>query len=326
LLTILATGLARAADPTVPEKPGAPSLRVIGTDSLNVNWDTPDDGGSEIRRFVVEYYRAGEDFSISKFVDADQVRPIRIGGLVANATYSVRIAAGNDVGLGEYSDETRVTIVSGGYQSGDVTTTPVIAESGSSKLPRQIGSTGAATATEIEGDRVVITRHDIAGQSLELGVGWIAKDGSSQVVVGIIRDIDLGKTYIVVRYEDTGRIVRRWVAPSSPLVYSIPWDTVNAQYSVPVGVVGSIPLGHRFPEPNQLARRFDGGDSRIFAYDAAQGKWRHVPNIATFQALGFYWCNITAADPDFFNRTVIGDPYPATSLPERANYPQCLTS
>ena len=65
-----------------------------------------------------------------------------------------------------------------------------------------------------------------------------------------------------------------------------------------------------------LARRFDGGDDRIFAYDAELQQWRHIPDWPTFQALGFYWCNVTAADAGFFDRITIGPPYPATSEPE----------
>ena len=81
----------------------------------------------------------------------------------------------------------------------------------------------------------------------------------------------LGQTYLVVRRASDGRIVRRWVPPHSPFVYQIPWAVVNTQYTVPVGVIGAIPLDDQFPEPNLLVRRFDGGDDRIFGYDAAIG-------------------------------------------------------
>ena len=101
---------------------------------------------------------------------------------------------------------------------------------------------------------------------------------------------------------------------------------VNTQYTVPVGVIGAIPLDDQFPEPNLLVRRFDGGDDRIFGYDAALcGQWRHVPDIATFQSLGFYWCNVTAADAGFFERLTPGPPYPASAIPPRGDYPNCLT-
>ena len=171
-----------------------------------------------------------------------------------------------------------------------------------------IGMTGTATATEVDG-RVMITRHD-GGASLMVDIG------------GFIRDADLGQTYQVVRRAD-GAIVRQWVSPNSPLVYQIPWAVVNSSFTVPVGVVGSIPLDDMTGTEGQLVRRFDGGDDRIFSY--AMGQWRHVPDIATFQALGLYWCDVTAADASFFDRISMGAPYPASSTPARMDYPSCST-
>ena len=171
-----------------------------------------------------------------------------------------------------------------------------------------IGSTSAATATEVDG-RVMITRHD-GGASLTIDIG------------GFIRDADLGQTYQVVRRAD-GAIVRQWVSPNSPLVYQIPWAVVNSSFTVPVGVIGSIPLDDMAGAEGQLVRRFDGGDDRIFSY--AMGQWRHVPDIATFQALGFYWCDVTAADASFFDRISMGAPHPASSTPASMDYPSCST-
>ena len=146
------------------------------------------------------------------------------------------------------------------------------------------------------------------------------------MVAGVIRDQTLGQTYLVVRRESDGRIVRRWVPPDSPFVSQIPWAVVNSQYTVPVQVIAAIPLDDQFPEPNMLIRRFDGGDDRILAYDASLRQWRHVPDIATFQDLGFYWCNVTVADAAFFARIAQGPPHPASAIPPRADYPNCLTS
>jgi len=188
-----------------------------------------------------------------------------------------------------------------------------------------IGATATATAVELPGNRLRLERHDVPGASLELPIGAISADGRSVVLAGVIRDATLGQTYLVVRRASDGRIVRRWVPPYSPFVYQIPWPIVNTRYTVPVGVVGAIPLDDQFPEPNLLVRRFDGGDGRIFGYDATIGQWRHVPDIATFQALGFYWCNVTAADAGFFERLNPGPPYPASGLPARGDYPNCLT-
>ena len=57
------------------------------------------------------------------------------------------------------------------------------------------------------------------------------------------------------------------MSPNSPLVYQIPWAVVNSQFSVPVGVIGAIPLDDQSGSAGQLVRRFDGGDDRIFSYD-----------------------------------------------------------
>ena len=192
--------------------------------------------------------------------------------------------------------------------------------------PNVIGGTASAVAVEQPGNRLMIQRHDVPDASFTLAIGSISADGMTIVMAGVIRDATLGQTYIVVRRASDGRIVRRWVPPDSSLVYQIPWPIVNSQYTVPVGVIGAIPLDDQFPEPNLLVRRFDGGDDRIFAYDASLRQWRHVPGIATFQALGFYWCNVTVADAGFFDRLNPGPPYPASDTPARDDYPNCLTS
>ena len=171
-----------------------------------------------------------------------------------------------------------------------------------------IGMTGSATATEVDG-RVVIARHD-GGASLAIDIG------------GFIRDADLGQTYQVVRRMD-GMIVRQWVSPDSPLVYQIPWAVVNTSYTVPVGVIASIPLDDQSGAPGQAVRRFDGGDDRIFSY--AMGQWRHVPDIGTFQSLGLYWCDVTAADATFFDRISMGSPHPSSGMMARDDYPSCST-
>ena len=84
------------------------------------------------------------------------------------------------------------------------------------------------------------------------------------IALGFIRDEGLGQTYAIVRRESDGQIVRMWVAPDSPLVYAVPWADVLANYNVPTGVIVAIPLDGQYPAANQLARRFDGGDDRIF--------------------------------------------------------------
>ena len=203
--------------------------------------------------------------------------------------------------------------------------------SGSSPAPAPprrspiIGSTSAATAKELAGDLMVLQRHDQPGVEVEVGIGWISRDGQRIILLGFVRDGDLGQTFAVVRREGDGQVVRRWIAPDSHLIYAVPWPIVNTQFTFPVGVILAIPLDDQYPPPNMLARRFDGGDDRILAYDAELGQWRHVPDEGTFQTLGFYWCNVTAADAGFFDRITLGPPYPASNVPARADYPVCQT-
>ena len=180
-----------------------------------------------------------------------------------------------------------------------------------------VGATSAATATELPGDRVLIERHHQPGDktvsSLELGVGWVSNDGSQVVLVGAIRDRDRHHTFIIVRHEGSSRIVRRWIPPTSPLVFAIPWGAVISQYSVPAEVLAAVPLDERLPEPNMLVRRYDGSDDRVFAYDAALQQWRHIPDYPTFQAMGFNWIDVIPADGGFFERITYGPPFPSSS-------------
>ena len=188
-----------------------------------------------------------------------------------------------------------------------------------------VGSTGAATATEIPGDKLRLDIHGQPENSFELGIGWVSKDGSQVILVGVIRDQTLGQTYLIVRHEGFPHIVRRWVPPYSPLIYAIDWPLVIARFSFPVEVISAIPLDHRHPEPNMLARRFDGADIRIFAYDAVLEQWRHIPDYSTFQTMGFYWCDVTAADSGFFERISTGSPFPSSNTPLQTDYPNCST-
>ena len=70
-----------------------------------------------------------------------------------------------------------------------------------------------------------------------------------------------------------------------------------------------------------LVRRFDGQDDRIFAFDATLQRRRFIPDIATFQSLGFCWWDITAADAAFFDCLSVGPPYPRTTKSARSTYP-----
>ena len=162
-----------------------------------------------------------------------------------------------------------------------------------------------------------------SGPLAHVGVGWMAADGSEIVPVGFVRDASGDQTYAVVRRALDGKVVRYWVAPDSALALVVPWEEVKSNFTYSVDVIITIPLDDQYPQPDQVARRFDGGDERIFSYDYGMDFWRQVPDTATFQVLGFYWCDVTAADATFWERVTIGVPHPPTSLPEQADYPNC---
>lgn len=170
--------------------------------------------------------------------------------------------------------------------------------------PAIIGDSGFAT-----------TYLAVDGQSIELRVHPQAGGPASHTfaIGSFLRDADLGQTYQIVA---GGK--RRWIAPNSPLVYQVPWAAVNSMYTFASNVVAAIPLDESSPQQGLLVRGMDG---RIVSYDS--GMWRHVPNIATFQALGYRWCDVNAADAQFFSRISLGMAHPATSQPEQANYPVC---
>ena len=171
--------------------------------------------------------------------------------------------------------------------------------------PSIIGDSGYAT-----------TYLAVDGQSIELRIHPQAGGPASHTfAVGssYVRDADLGQTYQIVA---GGK--RRWVAPDSPLVYAIPWPVVNSMYTFSSLVVAAIPLDESSPSEGFLVR---GQNGRIVSYSMAM--WRHVPNIPTFQALGYRWCDVNNADGGFFSRISEGSPHAATSQPADPNYPSC---
>ena len=130
-------------------------------------------------------------------------------------------------------------------------------------LPRLLGDSGVATAWEYPGDRVLLRIHygrPVVAAEVEIGVGWLAADGTEQVLVGFVRDGTLGQTYAVVRRESDGQIVRWWIAPDSPWVSVIPWELVNRDYTFPVGGDRRDPLGRAVPAaaPAGAALRWGG--------------------------------------------------------------------
>lgn len=190
---------------------------------------------------------------------------------------------------------------------------------------RVVGTSVAATVSDL-GDYIHVNRRD-GGQDFVLTPGYLAPNGGRSFNrLGYVRDDDPsrgGQTYAVVRRESDNQVVRMWISPESPERHEVPWNTVTRPpYTVPVGVLSAILLDETRPVENQLARRFDANtDGRIYVF--RNGAWHWVPDIPTFEAEGFFWCDVTAADSGFFRRANIGAPLPASGTAADPNYPPC---
>lgn len=92
----------------VIDKPSAPldlSVSDITSNSCVFHWQPPkDNGGSEIKEYVVEKREANRR-SWNK-VDTSATLELTIPNLVKNTQYLFRVAAQNDVGIGEFAEMT----------------------------------------------------------------------------------------------------------------------------------------------------------------------------------------------------------------------------
>ena len=193
--------------------------------------------------------------------------------------------------------------------------------------PNLIGSNSAATVTlSADGNSIEVTPTD--GVSFSLLIGRLYTDGSAQFVNGgyIRQDRDpqgrgYGQTYGIVKRDSDGEIVRKWISSADPIVMSggIDWPVVEMHYTYPRDVISAIPLDEMHPAHNQLVR--NDADGKIYVYRT--GAWRHIPDTATFKYHGFFWCDVTSADADFFNRFTEGGALAPSGTADDPNYPSC---
>ena len=113
--------------------------------------------------------------------------------------------------------------------------------------------------------------------------------------------------------------MRYWIAPDSALALVVPWGTERVQ-DLPTATLRRIPLDHVYPLADMLVQLVDG---RILHWDTGFSMWRHVPDEATFQVLGFTGAGCSRRMPGYLERIMLGTPHPATSEPERGDYPVC---
>ena len=343
--------LTAAVQPTsqVPTAPAAPEL-ASSEDGLTVSWNAPNANGEPITDYDVRYRmedRHADANSETATVNDDRTdwtswehegshRSVVITDLdLDEDDYRVQVRAYNGVGddAANPADATQATRT-GASEWSDAASTrhsivvppPAVTNTVTNTVTKTVTKTvyrdrspapaPAPAQPAIIGDSGYATAYlAVDGNSIELRVHPQAGGPASHsyAIGSYIRDADLGQTYQIVA---GGK--RRWVSPGSPLVYAIPWAVVNSQHTYPTAVVAAIPLDESAPSDGFLVR---GQNGRIVSFDV--GMWRHVPNIPTFQALGYRWCDVNAADAGFFSRIREGVAHPATSQPAQANYPSC---
>ena len=87
----------------VPGAPAAPSVSAASSSSLTVIWSAPDDGGSAITDYDVQY-RAGTSGGWTDGNHAGTATTATLTGLSASTSYQVQVRATNADGAGSWSD------------------------------------------------------------------------------------------------------------------------------------------------------------------------------------------------------------------------------
>ena len=89
--------------PAAPAAPAAPSVSAASSSSLTVMWSAPDDGGSAITDYDVQY-REGTSGSWSDGNHTGTATTATLTGLSVSTSYQVQVRAKNDEGTGSWSD------------------------------------------------------------------------------------------------------------------------------------------------------------------------------------------------------------------------------
>ncbi len=178
--------------------------------------------------------------------------------------------------------------------------------------------TDAAKVEEIGGGTaIVVTRLDTM-TTTTLTLGTLSGGGALLPRdSGYIRDESRGQTYAVVRRASDNMVVRVWISSNSEWVPHVPWANVIAFYNVPAAVLNAIPLDDSMPEVDQLV------DVEGTYYVYRDRAWRHIPNLSTFRAEGFYWCDLTTADSSHDAASSTATPLPSKVGPPAEGYPAC---
>jgi hypothetical protein len=103
----------------VPAAPAAPSLSLIGPDTVTVTWVAPDNGGAAINGYRIEWSLAADFSSIAGTANVGVVLSYAVTGLTPGTRYYFRVAAKNVVSdtastTGRFSSSANTTTLAGG--------------------------------------------------------------------------------------------------------------------------------------------------------------------------------------------------------------------
>jgi len=86
-----------------PMQPLTPTKKSASASYIEVQWTAPDNGGSEIRGYVI--YKQGNDGEHVYYVDSTVLSLVIANSIIAGDTYQVSVSAYNDIGEGSQSDQ-----------------------------------------------------------------------------------------------------------------------------------------------------------------------------------------------------------------------------
>ena len=167
--------------------PGVPTLSVAvpndAHDKLSASWSPPAEVNPAITGYDLQWFLGGE--LVDEMMLDDSVTDYDITGLSAGVLYEVKLAAINNVGVGEFATQTATTKSRNDAPSfvGDATRS--VAEN-------SVGNVGdALTATDPEGDDLTFIK---SGGAREFNV---AEDGQISVANGAVLDYETTASYTI---------------------------------------------------------------------------------------------------------------------------------
>ena len=189
VLFALSAALPATAQPSAPGKPAAPTVSAASVTSLTVMWSAPDDGGSAITDYDVQY-RADDSVDWTDGNHDGTATTATLTGLSEDTSYQVQVRATNAEGTGVWSDS--------GSGKTDANAAPTFSSSATFDAAENQTAAGTVLATDSDDD---IECYSISGGadrsffSIGASSGNLTFDDAPNFEDA--RDTDMNNTYVV---------------------------------------------------------------------------------------------------------------------------------